>query len=151
MHVTVSILDGPLPVHNPLETPHVTSQPAGPDELAPSVAHELSGAGAILVFEGVVRGREADRDIVALDYQAYEPMATNMLRQLAERICQESDLLAVDVTHSRGRVAVGECSFRLVVRSRHRKEGLRAMDWFIDQMKQDVPIWKSPVYAQGGT
>lgn len=150
MHVTAAILDGPLPVHDPRATPHVIIQPAGQDAAGPSVAHELSGAGAVLVFEGVVRRREGDRDIAALDYQAYEPMATNMLRQLAERICQDFDLLAVDVTHSRGRVAVGECSFRLVVRSRHRKEGLRAMDWFIDQMKQDVPIWKSPVYTQGG-
>jgi molybdopterin synthase catalytic subunit len=51
------------------------------------------------------------------------------------------------VEHSRGRVAAGECSFRLRVAASHRPEALRAVEEFIDRMKRDVPIWKTPVYA----
>lgn len=131
MQPSINLIDGPLPAYAPADPP------------------EQSGAGALIVFEGIVRRREGDRDIIALDYQAYDPMATRMLHHMADRLIRDFDLLAVDVWHSRGRVAVGECSFRLVIRSRHRKEGLRAMDYFIDQMKQDVPIWKSPVYGEG--
>lgn len=105
------------------------------------------GCGATLVFEGIVRGTEGDREIVALDYEAYEPMATNQLRSLGERLLGEHGLIALHCWHSTGRVGVREVSFRLAIVSRHRREGIDALDSFIDQMKRDVPIWKKPVYA----
>lgn len=104
------------------------------------------GAGAVLLFEGVVRPREGDGIIQALEYQAYEPMATKMLARIAESLAREHDLASISVEHSRGRVPVGEISFRLVIESPHRKEAIRALDEFIDRLKTDVPIWKRPVW-----
>jgi len=104
------------------------------------------GSGAILCFEGVVRPTEGDRPIVALEYQVYEPMAGNLLRCIGEEIVARHGLLALRAEHSRGRVGVGACSFRLWVASRHREEALAAMAEFIDRLKKDVPIWKSPVW-----
>ena len=106
-----------------------------------------AGRGATLVFEGIVRGTEGDREIVALDYEAYEPMATNQLRSLGERLEGEHGLIALSCWHSTGRVGVCEVSFRLAIVSRHRREALDAMGAFIDGLKKDVPIWKTPVYA----
>jgi molybdopterin synthase catalytic subunit len=128
MSIEVTIFDGPLP---------------------PQRRRDAGGAGAIICFEGIVRPREDGRPIAALDYDAYEPMASRMLRELAAAMLSEHRLFAIRIEHSRGRVPVGQCSFRLAVASRHRKEGLAAMDAFIDRMKQDVPIWKKPVYAGG--
>ena len=105
------------------------------------------GAGAVVTFDGVVRRAELGRQIDALDYDVYEPMASQQLRRLAQSIADVHGLIAVRVEHSRGRVAVEECSFRLQIASAHRKEAIQAMDVFIDQMKQDVPIWKKPVFA----
>ena len=102
--------------------------------------------GATVVFEGIVRTDEAGRAIRALSYEAYEPMATNSLTELARDILSKHALIAITVEHSRGEVAVGERSFRLTIDSAHRKEALAAMDEFIDRMKRDVPIWKSPIY-----
>lgn len=123
MRPEVIIIDGPLSAARPLA---------------------CEGAGAIVVFEGVVRAEEDGRTIAALLYEAYEPMASAMLAQLAEAVAQRHGLLSVRVEHSRGRVPVGQCSFRLQVASRHRKAALAAMDEFIDRMKADVPIWKTP-------
>ncbi len=128
MSVTVHIHDGPLPA-------------AGPD-------HPREGVGAILIFEGVVRAREADRLIEALDYEAYEPMATTMITRIAESLIQEHALTAIRIEHSRGRVPVGAVSFRLTIQSPHRAEGLRAAAAFIDTLKRDVPIWKRPIWSQ---
>jgi molybdopterin synthase catalytic subunit len=111
------------------------------------MAWSHDGAGAIVLFDGIVRPSEDDRPINALDYEAYLPMAEKQLRELAQSTLEKHGLLAVCVEHSRGRVPVGRCSFRLRIASTHRKEALRAMDAFIDQLKQDVPIWKKPVYA----
>ncbi len=126
MAVTVHIISGSLP-------------------RATSIA-QTTGAGALLVFEGIVRPLEGERPILALLYEAYRPMADNQLRQLGEDICSKHGLLSLDVQHSEGHVAVGQCSFRLSIASRHRKEALAAMDEFIDRMKQEVPIWKTPIY-----
>lgn len=132
MSVRCTIVDGPLSAHRDGE--HAADPAAG-------------GAGAILSFDGVVRAAEDDRVIEALDYEAYEPMACDELRRLAADVLGRHGLRSIAVWHSRGRVAVGECSFRLVVTAAHRAEALRAMAEFIDRMKRDVPIWKRPVWA----
>ncbi len=129
MSITIAIIDGPLP--------------AQPDAWPQTV--ETGTVGAALIFDGIVRGMEAGSAIDALDYEVYEPMASHELRRLADEICVKFDLLGLDVLHSRGRVPVGQCSFRLRIAARHREEGLRAMATFIERLKQDVPIWKKPV------
>jgi len=125
MSITVTILEGPLPTRHTV--------PA-------------AGAGAVICFEGIVRGMENQRAIAALTYETYDPMARHMLEQLAGRLRDTFALLAIHVEHSRGRVPVGACAFRLEVAALHRREALAALAEFIDTMKQDVPIWKRPVY-----
>jgi molybdopterin synthase catalytic subunit len=129
MDVHVSIVDGPV------------------QEIAP--AWSPSGAGAVLAFEGIVRLLEEDRELAALDYEAYEPMATRMIERIARELIDRFGLIGMYIEHSVGRVPVGGCSFRLRVASRHRKEGLAAADAFIDRLKQDVPLWKRPVWRAG--
>ena len=128
MIVRVHMVNGPLPAGRPDCDSH--------------------GAGATICFEGMVRPTENDRNIDALEYEVYEPMASKMLRRIGEEIARDFKLISICVEHSRGRVGVGQCSFRLRIAARHRKEGLAAMDAFIDRLKEDVPIWKSPVYSQ---
>ena len=125
MTVTVAIVDGPVPPRHGVGRGEV--------------------AGAVVRFEGIVRGVENGAAIGALEYEVYEPMAERLLRRLADEAVTKHGLIAVRVEHSRGRVPVGACSFSLVVESKHRKEALAALDEFIDRMKADVPIWKRAV------
>jgi len=125
MSVGVTIVQGPLG-----PDPRSTGEP---------------GPGAVLTFEGVVRPDEDDTPISALDYDAYLPMAETMLVELAQDMVESHGLMAMEVEHSVGRVAVGETSFRLRVVSEHRAEGLAAAHEFITKMKQDVPLFKVPV------
>lgn len=125
MSIEVHIIDGPLHLDH--------------------AARGVEGAGAMLCFEGVVRPLEDGQEIAGLHYQVYEPMASRMLRQLAEDTRQRFAVLAVHVEHSRGNVPSGQCSFRLRIASTHRAEALAAMGYFIDRLKQDVPIWKGPL------
>ncbi len=131
MSVRITIVDGPVGV--------APSDGAG---LGPAEAEEV---GAVVTFDGVVRALEGDRRIQALDYEVYEPMASRELGRLAADLLGSCGVLGIDAWHSRGRVPVGGVSFRLVVRSAHRKEALQATDRFIDRMKRDVPIWKRAV------
>ncbi len=110
-------------------------------------AVRADGAGAVVVFEGVVRGEEDGVPIEGLDYEAYMPMAERELERLAREVGEAHGIALMRVEHSTGRVGVGECSFRLTVASAHRAEALAATGEFIDRMKRDVPIWKSAVSA----
>lgn len=126
MNVTVAIVDRPLaPDTTPLPPP--------------------CEAGAALTFEGIVRPIESGEPIIGLRYETYDPMAEQQLRALSEQTVEKFDLIGVQVWHSRGFVPCGACSFRLVIYAVHRQEALAAMDWFIDTLKRDVPIWKHPV------
>lgn len=135
MSVRVTLLDGPLPAA--IEVPD-----AG------------ASSGAMLRFEGLVRPLEPvgtgrpPRELEALEYQTYDPMTERSLHELARDIVAVHGLHALRVQHSRGRVPVGACSFRLEVRSAHRAEALAAVTQFIDRMKRDVPIWKRPIWLQ---
>jgi len=120
MSVEVHIVEGPLP--------------AEPAPWTPGTA-----AGALMCFEGIARPTENGRPITALDYEAYEPMASKMLRRIGEDLLARHGLIGLCVEHSTGRVGAGECSFRLRIASPHRKQALEAMDWYITRMKQDVP------------
>lgn len=119
----------------------------GPLSPAPAL-RETEGAGARLVFEGLVRRIEGGRDVESLEYEAYEPMASRMLERLAGDIVARHRLLGLRVEHSRGVVPVGRASLRVVIDGAHRAEALAAMGEFIDLLKRDVPIWKKPVWAR---
>ncbi len=110
------------------------------------VSHPYEHAGAVVSFEGVVRATEGDRAIEGLDYVAYQPLADRTLEQLASDAMERFAVRAVHVEHSRGFVPVGRCSFRLIVAATHRREAIDAMDWFIDRLKETVPIWKRPAF-----
>jgi molybdopterin synthase catalytic subunit len=128
MRVRATIVEGPLP-----ERGH-----AGPAD---------TGAGALLVFDGVVRPLEDGRALKALEYEVYEPMAGRQLERLATAVAERHSLLRLDVEHSRGVVPVGRVSLRVVIDAAHRGPALAAMAEFIDLLKRDVPIWKKPVWA----
>ena len=130
MSVQVHIVDGPIGAA--AERADSTNQGA---------------AGAVVVFDGVVREMEDGKRLAGLTYEAYEPMASRELLRLAEDVAAKHDLIGLACRHSRGFVGVGECSMRVVVRSAHRTAALVAMGEFIDRLKKDVPIWKSPVWA----
>lgn len=92
-----------------------------------------------------MRPVEDGRSIRGLCYEAYEPMARDMLESIGEELVQAFGLVGLRVEHSKGLVLAGECSFRLQVAGRHRQESLAAIGEFIDRLKRDVPIWKTAV------
>ncbi|MCC6970029.1 MAG: molybdenum cofactor biosynthesis protein MoaE [Phycisphaerales bacterium] len=145
------ILDGPV-------DPSAEARALSSIALAQSDLNTSGRVGATLRFEGIVRRDEPTpgapagetppiRSLSALQYQSYDPMAQAQLASLAHGIAREFGLLALTTLHSRGRVRVGEISFVLTISSAHRAEALTAMMAFIDRMKRDVPIWKTPVWA----
>ena len=100
------------------------------------------GVGALAEFTGTVRGEENGQPISALAYEAYQPMAENVMRRLLTELAATHPCLAVQVQHRIGIVPVGEAAIHIAVQARHRAAAFGMLTAFMDRLKQDVPIWK---------
>ncbi len=105
--------------------------------------------GAELVFNGRVRDTEHGKQITAIEYEQYEGMAQAELSKLAEETCRKFPIHDLFCQHRMGKVGIGETSLHVSIWSKHRKEAIEAMDWFIFELKKRVPIWKWAILPDG--
>lgn len=106
-------------------------------------------AGAIATFLGTVRAQSRGRDVIALEYEAYEEMAEDVMAAIADDVQQRYDLCKVAIAHRLGRVEVGETSVAIAVSAPHRQDALAACADAIEALKAEVPLWKKELYADG--
>jgi molybdopterin synthase catalytic subunit len=106
-------------------------------------------AGAIATFVGTTRARSRGRDVVRLEYEAYEGMAEAEMERIAAELCERYALTAVAVHHRVGTVAIGEISVVIAVSAPHRGDALSACRDAIDTLKVTVPLWKKEIYEGG--
>jgi molybdopterin synthase catalytic subunit len=116
-----------------------------PSPLAAQASNaDVLGAGAFVVFWGLVRPMEDGREIEGIDYDAHREMAEHQLKRIADQATERFGLKLVITHHRIGFIAVGEASLFLRVASPHRGESFQASQWIVDELKKKVPIWKRP-------
>lgn len=103
--------------------------------------------GAVVDFFGVVRTIENDRMIEGIEYEAFETMAERQLVLIADEAGNRFDLVSVIIHHRIGFVPAGEASLFVRVTARHRQAAFEGSSHIVERLKQAVPIWKHPVYA----
>jgi MoaE-MoaD fusion protein len=119
-------------------------------DLAAVVAEvEDERAGAIATFVGTVRAQSRGRQVVRLEYEAYEGMAESVMADLAEQLNERYDLCAIAITHRVGVCEIGDASVAIAVSAPHRQDALAACKDAIDTLKETVPLWKKEVYEGG--
>ncbi|HKU57539.1 MAG TPA: molybdenum cofactor biosynthesis protein MoaE [Gaiellaceae bacterium] len=106
-------------------------------------------AGGLASFVGTVRNRSRDRDVLHLDYEAFEEMAEPLLARLGDELTERHGLCAVAIHHRLGRVEIGEASVVIAVSAPHRAAALAACREAIETLKTTIPLWKKEVYAGG--
>ena len=107
------------------------------------------GAGGIATFIGTTRAHSRGRDVLYLDYEAYEGMAEQVMADLADELKSRHELCKVAIHHRVGRVEVGETSVVIAVSAPHRTAALAACREAIDELKVSVPLWKKESYVGG--
>ena len=125
----------------------LTAEPLSLDAVVREVQRDE--AGAVATFLGTVRRRSRDRNVLYLEYEAYEGMAEQTMAELARELTERHELLAVAIHHRVGRVEIGEPSVVIAVSSPHRASALAACKEAIDTLKGRVPLWKKEVYEGG--
>jgi molybdopterin synthase catalytic subunit len=121
-----------------------------PLDLAAAVAEATSDeAGAVATFLGTVRRSSRGREVLYLEYEAFEEMAEPMLSALGDELTAKHGLSRVAIHHRIGRVEIGEASVVIAVSSPHRASALDACREAIDTLKETIPLWKKEVYEGG--
>ena len=126
---------------------HITHAVLDPGDVTSQVSD--GAAGAIVTFVGTTRYHTAGRRVLALEYEAYRPMADQQLQRVADEMLQGWELTGVAIHHRLGRVEIGETSLVVAASSAHRKEAFEACHFSIDRIKQIVPIWKKEFFEGG--
>ncbi len=115
-------------------------------------AHERAvadpGAGAVVLFQGVVRDHDQDRDVVLLEYEAH-PSAEAVLREVAAEIRADPAVLAVAVSHRTGPLHVGDVALVAAVATAHRAAAFAQCARLVDEVKARLPVWKRQVFRDG--
>src|SRR5215210_4769495 len=75
----------------------LTADPLSLDDVVREVQRD--GAGAIATFTGTVRDRSRDRDVVSLEYEAYEGMAEQTMAELAAELERRYDVCEIAIHH----------------------------------------------------
>jgi molybdopterin synthase catalytic subunit len=125
---------------------YLSPLPLDPGAIAARLADR--GSGAVVTFVGSVRDHHQGRNVLRLDYSAYEPMA----EAECGRIVAEAEArwpVKVALEHRVGRLEVGEAAVAIAVAGGHRAEAFEACRWVIEEVKAHVPIWKREYYADG--
>ena len=127
----------------------LTSDPIDYAELTETVRSTASGA--VVLFLGTVRELTDGRRTVALDYDAYGPMAEVKLKELETEARRRWPIDQVAIVHRIGRLELGDVSVAVAVSCPHRHDAFEAARFLIDTLKVTVPIWKKENWSDGTT
>lgn len=130
----------------------VTDQALDIDELLARITWPTTGAAC--VFTGVVRGltRRGEAHVtVALEYEAYVPMAEEKMKQVAGEIrAQWPEIEGIAIVQRIGHLQPGTPTVLIACTAAHRDTGVfEAARYGIDRLKEIVPVWKKEIGPDG--
>jgi molybdopterin synthase catalytic subunit len=105
-------------------------------------------AGAVVVFEGVVRDHDHGRSVLRLEYEGH-PDAEAVLRTVAQEIAADPAAYAVAVSHRLGPLEIGDVALVAAVSTAHRAAAFALCARLVDEVKARLPVWKLQVFADG--
>ncbi|MEY3398688.1 MAG: hypothetical protein RL220_1282 [Bacteroidota bacterium] len=107
--------------------------------------------GGHVIFCGTIRTRNKGKDVIHIDFEAYEPMVIRELEKIASRIKAETGVNRLLLIHRTGRVLPGEVAVLAAASGTHRSEAFRACEMLMNELKRSVPIWKKERTSDGET
>jgi len=124
----------------------IRETPLSLDEVYAAVTD--AAAGGICVFVGTVRDHDGGQGVSALGYSSH-PSAIDRLREVAERIAEECDVVALAGVHRVGDLTIGDLAVVVAASAAHRADAFEACRRLIDELKTDVPVWKHQTFVSG--
>lgn len=126
---------------------HLTEEPIDVPGMIASVSSEK--AGAVDIFVGTVRNKTQGREVVRLEFEAYDSMAVSEMEKIAAEVKENWPVEKIAIHHRKGVLNIGDVAVVIAVSSPHRKEAFEACRYAIDRLKETVPIWKKEIFEDG--
>jgi molybdopterin synthase catalytic subunit len=123
----------------------ISSQQISTTQALPFIA--ASEHGAMCHFVGVVRDNNHGKAVLAIDYEVCEPLASTILKQIAEEAIQRFPRLKVYVAHYVGYLEVGHVSMLVSTSTPHRDDAYQSNRFIVEAIKHRCPIWKKEYYT----
>jgi molybdopterin synthase catalytic subunit len=128
----------------------ITPRALSLEDLTTSVAEAAEGpVGAITGFLGLVRARNLGREVLYLEYEAYEPLALKAFSRIDNEVRQTWPAVTVGIHHRIGTIVIGQASIAIAAASAHRGDAFGASRYVIERVKQIAPVWKREHFAGG--
>lgn len=124
-----------------------------PEFIANAIAkHQVkTQIGAHDIFLGQVRADEIDGKVVrAIEYSAYEEMANIKFDEIRQAAFDQYDLSCMHIYHSLGEVKTGEICLFVFVSSAHRKEVFEALEYIVEKIKKEAPVFGKELFEDAG-
>ena len=103
--------------------------------------------GAHNIFLGQVRADVIDKkEVVAIEYTAYEDMANAKFHEIREATFEKFELTCMHIYHSLGIVKAGEICLFVFVSSPHRKVVFEALEYVVEEIKANVPVFGKEIF-----
>ncbi|MGC9209652.1 MAG: molybdenum cofactor biosynthesis protein [Acidilobus sp.] len=112
----------------------------------------LSGdlsVGAVAIFVGVVRGLNRGERVTELRYEHAGELLEGSLRKIGEEAVERFGLSKVFIAHYVGVRLPGQLTMVVGVSSTSRTQAFPALQWIVDKVKHEAPIWKEEVRESG--
>ncbi|MGI9546141.1 MAG: molybdenum cofactor biosynthesis protein MoaE [Flavobacteriaceae bacterium] len=120
-----------------------------PEFIAESIAklQSKSGIGAHDIFLGQVRADLIKgREVVAIEYSAYEEMANRQFNEIVEASSEKFKLGYLQVYHSLGIVKMGEICLFVLASAPHRNVVFKAIQYTVEEIKNKVPVFGKELF-----
>ena len=101
-----------------------------------------NGDGGLALFVGVVRDHNDGRNVTAMEYEAYGPMAEAEMGRIEADLARRFPAVRLLLRHRIGRLRIGEVAVVVAAASPHREEAFAACRAGIEEIKARVPVWK---------
>ena len=125
----------------------ITSEALDPEAVTAKVKGPSNGG--VVTFLGTTRNETEGRQVLHLEYEAYEAMAEKTIRQILDEVRERWGVTAAAIAHRIGHVDIGQVSLVVAVAAPHRKEAFAACWYAVDRIKEITPIWKKEFFEDG--
>ncbi len=106
-------------------------------------------AGGLATFEGRVRNHNGGRDVLRLEYEAFEALAASEGEKILNEARRRFDIMHLRCVHRTGVLEIGETAVWVGASAAHRDAAFKACRYVIDEIKHRLPVWKKETYANG--
>ncbi len=126
----------------------ITEKDLNPEEYIKKVL--LPHYGGIVIFIGTVRNSSNGRDVKNLTYETDLELAERIMEKIFKETEEKWKNISVAVAHRIGKDLSPETITLIIATSSpHREEAYAANRYLLERIKEDLPIWKKEVFADG--